>query len=122
MAVPDRTTSGYRDYGEDAAARLQFVTRARRLGLSCEQVTTLIPIWAGTNCGAAHERVGQLVEEKQAEVTERIAELQQFFGQLEAVRAALDAEPPLKECRRDVTCCVPDTSRGPLVIELKRRG
>ena len=95
MAVPARTASGYRDYADDAAARLRFITRARRMGLSCEQITALIPVWAGTNCGAAHERVGRLVDEKQAEIAERIAELEQFSAQLDVVRASLDAEPPL---------------------------
>jgi len=53
LDLPARTTSGYRDYGEDAAARLLFIARARRMGLSCEQITALIPVWDGTNCGAA---------------------------------------------------------------------
>jgi DNA-binding transcriptional MerR regulator len=53
MTVPARTASGYRDYADDAAARLRFITRARRMGLSCDQITALIPVWAGTNCGAA---------------------------------------------------------------------
>ena len=60
--LPARTSSGYRDYGEDAAARLLFITRARRMGLSCEQVTDLIPVWDGANCGAAQERVGRLID------------------------------------------------------------
>ena len=29
LALPARTPSGYRDYGEDAAARLLFIARAR---------------------------------------------------------------------------------------------
>ena len=91
LALPARTASGYRDYDEDAAARLLFITRARRMGLSCEQITELLPIWDGTNCGAAHDRVGQLIEDKQAEIAERIAELEQFAAQLDAVRATLDA-------------------------------
>ena len=77
------------------------------MGLSCEQITDLLPVWAGTNCGAAQERVGQLIEEKQAEIAERIAELQQFAAQLDAVGAALEAEPPPQACRTDLTCCVP---------------
>ena len=92
MALPDRTASGYRDYDEDAATRLLFITRARRMGLSCEQITALIPVWAGTNCGAAHDRVALLVEEKQAEIADRVAELEQFSAQLDAVRATLEAE------------------------------
>ena len=118
MAVPTRTASGYRDYADDAASRLRFITRARRMGLSCEQITALIPVWAGTNCGAAHERVGRLVDEKQAEIAERIAELQQFSAQLEVVRASLDAEPPLPQCRSDLTCCVPESPGGPVALEL----
>ena len=70
MALPPRTASGYRDYGDDAAARLLFIARARRMGLSCEQITTLLPVWAGTNCGAAHDRVARLIEEKQAEIAD----------------------------------------------------
>jgi DNA-binding transcriptional MerR regulator len=121
MALPARTTSGYRDYGEDAAARLLFITRARRMGLTCEQITSLIPIWAGTNCGAAHARVGRLVEEKQAEIAERIAELEQFAVQLADVRTALDAELPPPACRADLTCCVPESAGAPVAIELRRR-
>ena len=53
------------------------------MGLSCDQITALLPVWDGTNCGAAHERVGRLVEEKQAEIAERIAELEAFAAQLD---------------------------------------
>ena len=121
MAVPERTPSGYRDYGDEAGARLLFVTRARRMGLSCEQIMSLIPIWAGTNCSAAHERVGQLIDEKQAEIVDRIAELEQFSAQLDAVRTALDAESPPEACRSDLTCCVPESRGGPIVVELTAR-
>ena len=121
MTVPARTASGYRDYADDAAARLRFITRARRMGLTCDQVTSLLPVWAGTNCGAAHERVGRLVDQKQAEIADRIAELEQFSAQLDAVRASLDAEPPLPQCRNDLTCCVPESPGGPVAIELVPR-
>src|SRR4051812_13538590 len=99
MAVPSRTGSGYRDYGEDEAAHLLFISRARRMGLSCEQIASLLPIWAGTNCGAAQERVGLLLAEKQAEIAERILELEQFSAQLDEVRVALETELPGSACR-----------------------
>ena len=54
---------------------------------------------------AVHERVGRLVAEKQEEIVEGIAELQRSSPQLDAVRAALDDEPPLAQCRADLTCC-----------------
>ena len=121
MTLPARTASGYRDYAEDAAARLRFITRARRMGLSCEQVTALLPVWAGTNCGAARDRVSRLVDEKQAEIAHRITELAQFSAQLDAVRASLEAEPPLAACRADLTCCVPESPGRPVEIELTPR-
>jgi DNA-binding transcriptional MerR regulator len=121
MAVPARTSSGYREYGEDAAARLLFIARARRMGLSCEQITSLIPVWDGTNCGAAHDRVVRLIAEKQAEIAERIHELEQFGAQLEAVRADLASEPPPQVCRADLTCCVPASPGAPVALELQPR-
>jgi DNA-binding transcriptional MerR regulator len=121
MALPARTASGYRDYGEDEAGRLLFIARARRMGLSCEQITGLLPVWAGTNCGAAHDRVIGLVREKQAEIAERVAELEQFSAQLDAVRAHLEEESPPRACRPDLTCCVPESTGAPVAIELRPR-
>ena len=122
LANPGRTPSGYRDYDDNDAARLLFISRARRMGLTGEQIIELLPVWAGTNCSAAHERVGQLIDEKQAEIEQRIAELQRFNVQLDAVRAALDAAPPPPACRADLSCCVPETSgAGPVPLELSPR-
>ena len=121
MGDPVRTASGYRDYGEEAAARLLFIARARRLGLSCEQITSLLPIWAGTNCGAAHERVGRLIDEKQSEIADRIASLEQLSAQLDAVRMTLEAEPAPAACRSDLTCCVPESADGPLTVDIGPR-
>jgi DNA-binding transcriptional MerR regulator len=121
LAKPDRTATGYRDYGEDASARLLFIARARRMGLSCEQVTALLPVWAGANCAATQERVTRLIEDKQAEIADRIAELEQFAAQLDDVRARLEAEAPPPACRADLGCCVPESAAGPVAVELTTR-
>ena len=118
LAVPERTAAGYRDYGAGAEAQLLFITRARRMGLSCEQVTSLLPVWAGSGCGATQERVTRLIQEKQAEIAERIAELEAFSGQLADVRARLEAEPAPPACRADLSCCVPPAAGDPVVLEL----
>lgn len=34
---------------EADAARLLFISRARRMGLRCDQIGDLLPIWGGTN-------------------------------------------------------------------------
>ena len=120
LSGPSRTASGYRDYDDQDAARLLFVARARRLGLSCDEVGSLLGIWAGTHCANAAERVGQLIDEKQAEIAERIAELQGFAAQLGEVGDALRRSPAPEACRSDLSCCVPE-SQGPVVLDLVPR-
>ena len=69
-----------------------------------------------------YERVGlRLIEEKQAEIAERMAEFEQFAAQLDTVRAALDAESTPQACRADLTCCVPLAAGVPVAIELRPR-
>src|SRR4051794_21073026 len=94
LDAPTRTASGYRDYDDDAAARLLFVSRGRKMGLSCDQIAELLPVWAGTDCGAARERVSHLIDDKKADIAQRIAELESFVAQLDLVRTALEASPP----------------------------
>jgi hypothetical protein len=91
------------------------------MGLSCEQINDLVAIWDGVNCAATHENVGRLIHDKQAEIGERIAELQVFAAQLDAVRTELEAAPPPTTCRTDLSCCVPRSSVDPVPIEFVTR-
>ena len=119
LAAPARTASGYRDYDDVDAARLLFISRSRRMGLSCEQIIELLPIWDGTNCASAQERVRELIRDKQREIATRISELEDFSAQLEIVEAALDASPPPAACRTDLSCCVPETNAAPVLVDLR---
>lgn len=122
VSEPERTASGYRDYDDGAASRLLFITRARHMGLTCEQIAEILPIWDGVTCGPAHEQIARLVEAKRAEITERIRELEQFADQLDEVGAALALTPPPAQCRTDLTCCVPETAdNGARPVELTTR-
>ena len=105
-------TSGYRAYDEEAAARLRFVTRAKRIGLTLEQIAEVLPIWAGVNCAATHDEITRLVDVKRAEVLERVRELERFAEQLQEIRIALDGAPPPSACRPDLSCCVPAGKAG----------
>ena len=71
------------------------------MGLSCDQISDLLPIWGGANCGAAHDRVGRLIEEKKGEIAERIAELEESLPNSPRTRGA---------GRRATPGCVPDHS------------
>lgn len=117
---PARTAAGYRDYDENAAYRLTFLTRARRMGLSCDEITSLLGISDGGNCRVVQQRVLQLIEEKQTEIKRQIGELRRFGVQLEMVRRTLDGSPPLPTCDSDLGCCVPET-REPVGLDLTSR-
>ena len=122
MPSPGRTSSGYRDYDDDAAARLLFVTRAKRIGLTLEQISELLQVWDGVNCATTYERMTDLVADKRAEIVERIRELQNFAAQLDEVGAALDEITPPATCRPDLSCCLPETSAdAAVVVELLPR-
>ena len=118
LDAPVRSGSGYRDYDEGSATRLLFITRARRLGLSCEQITELLPVWGGTNCAGAGERVGRLLDDKLSEIATRISDLKAFRAQLADVRSALAASPSEAECCTDLSCCVPASSGELVPLEL----
>ena len=109
---PPRTASGYRIYDDEAVARLLFVTRAKRIGLTLEQIAEVLPIWDGVNCAATHDEITRLVDMKKAEVEERMRELQRFVEQLDEVRVALEEGPPPAACRPDLSCCVPEAGDG----------
>lgn len=115
---PERTDAGYRDYDEDSATRLLFVSRARGLGIGLEQIAELLPAWRGTDCASARDRIVSLIDEKRAEISVRIAELSGFSQKLKEVRDSFDAAPAPTACRTDLSCCVPATAGAVLPAEL----
>lgn len=117
LAAPARTGSGYREYDDDAATQLLFVTRARKLGLSCDQILELLPIWGGADCASAHDEVARLIEGKKDEIAARIAELTTFADQLDSVGKLLSEAPPPHACRTDLSCCVPAGPHGFVPLE-----
>ena len=117
LAEPARTGSGYREYDNDSATQLLFVTRARKLGLTCDQIVELLPTWGGTNCTSTHDEVARLIDNKTAEIAARIKELTIFAAQLDSVRTILESSPPPRSCRTNLTCCMPARPGGFVPIE-----
>jgi DNA-binding transcriptional MerR regulator len=118
LAGPERTEAGYREYDEDSATQLLFVSRARGLGISCEQIAELLSAWRGTDCVSARDRVVSLIDEKQAEIAARIEALAAFAERLQHVRDAFEAAPPPTSCRTDLGCCVPASGAAFVPTEL----
>lgn len=120
VPAPARTASGYRLYDPEAEARLLFIARGKRLGLSLEEIADLVTVWDGTNCGATLERLLGLLAAKRAEIVEQIRELERFADQLAAVEARLVETPALEGCAPDLACCAPEISATPVSLSAGR--
>jgi DNA-binding transcriptional MerR regulator len=64
VAPSARTKAGYRVYDDQALTRLAFIARAKQLGCSLDEVTDLLRIWDGEQCGPVQRRFHELVTEK----------------------------------------------------------
>lgn len=116
VPAPRRSASGYRLYDADAEARLLFITRGKRLGLSLEEIADLLAIWDGTNCGPTQERLSALLAAKQVEIRQQIQELERFADQLADVEARLLAAPVVDGCAPDLACCAPELADTAIAV------
>ena len=91
---PPRTNSGYRAYAEPDVARLRFIIKAKRLGLSLVEIEGILKLhdWSEPTC--LHVR--SLLEEKVAQIETVIQDLQGFKEELESLR---DQTTGLVDCR-----------------------
>lgn len=88
----DRTPNGYRAYGADAVTRLEFLQRAKLLGLRLAEVSELLRAADEGCCEAADPLLETLLRDRHAEVEHRIAELEALRRSLEEVLGRV-AEP-----------------------------
>ena len=118
----ERTPAGYRLYDEASLARLAFISRAKQLGCSLEEITDLVTAWDGDRCGPVQERLQGLVAAKITAAHGRIAELQALSEQLQQAAVALQVHTPDGPCDDACGCAIPDPAlavpTGPTVVAL----
>ncbi len=73
LTATDRRDNGYRDYGENDVAMLQFVRRTRDLGFSLEEVGALLALWRDRR--RSSREVRRLAERHLGDIETRIAEM-----------------------------------------------
>jgi DNA-binding transcriptional MerR regulator len=104
VVVPERTTTGYRAYGDDHLESLRFVARGKQLGLSLEDITELLELLDAEECAPVQTRIRHLVGERIGQAQEQIAELVAFTSQLQAAAARLGVHTPDGACDDDCGC------------------
>ena len=89
-----RTESGYRVFGQEDVERIQFIKKAKRLGLSLGEIRDIFAVQAARQPTCIHVRA--LLETKLDEVKRALAELEQFQTYLVLL---LDEASALNDCR-----------------------
>lgn len=96
-----RTGSGYRDYGPEALARLDFIRRGRAAALTLAQIRQILQIRdSGT---APCEHVREVLGMRLTEVDRQIAELGRLRETVAQLHAATEAVEP-ETCQTDAIC------------------
>jgi MerR family transcriptional regulator, copper efflux regulator len=94
--TPRRTPAGYRQYAEDAVARLRFIKQAQNLGFSLAEIQELLGL--RIRHGAACDTVARKTRAKIGLVRQKIAGLERVKRTLERLAAACAARRPTDEC------------------------
>lgn len=92
--------NGYRLFTQPDINRLEFVKRARRLGLSLAQVKELL---TATERGSASPQLGAFIEQKLSEIDQSIRDLRSLRGALGDLRRRITAKPE----KTPQSCCEP---------------
>lgn len=87
VSPEERSDAGYRLYDAEEEGKLRFVRQAKALGFSLGEISELMAAAERGCCGEVIPALQQLLDDKVAEVDERIAELRSFRERLVAYRA-----------------------------------
>lgn len=91
-----RTSSGYRQYGDETAERLGFIKRAQDLGFTLDDVQELLDL--RVDGPAACAAVEAKTREKLGQVRDKIRELQRMEDALERLAASCADRSAAVEC------------------------
>ncbi|MEV0726602.1 heavy metal-responsive transcriptional regulator [Micromonospora purpureochromogenes] len=102
LPPPTRTPAGYRDYGDDATARLDFIRRGRSAGLTLAQIRDILTVRDTGHAPCGHVR--QLLVEQLDAIDAQLAELHALRANVaqlhdSAANAEPDTCPPEQVCR-----------------------
>jgi DNA-binding transcriptional MerR regulator len=91
LSEPERTDSGYRVYSEADLERLSFIKGAKALGLTLAEIRETLAMWVDGVRPCGH--VQHLLEEKVAELTQRIDAMTTFRDELVRYLQQQEARP-----------------------------
>ena len=105
LPEPRRTSTGYRDYDQQAAARLGFIKDAQVAGLSLAEIREVLAIRDAGRSPCEH--VGALIGAHLSRIDTRIAELSSARAELRALARRAAATDPAECTDQDMCRIIP---------------
>jgi MerR family copper efflux transcriptional regulator len=97
LPAAKRASNGYREYEQDALARLDFIRRGRAAGLTLSQIGKVLSIRDSGTAPCAH--VQDILTKEIRNIDDRIAELVALRGTVAALREEAGSSPACDESR-----------------------
>ncbi|MES1952607.1 MerR family transcriptional regulator [Salinisphaera sp. S4-8] len=94
MPEPPRAASGYRRYPDDAAQRLHFIRRSKRLGFTLDEISALLQLQAG----GQRADIKAIAEAKLEEIETRLDDLQRMRTTLQDMTQRCSGHGPVAGC------------------------
>jgi len=109
-----RTPGGYRLYDDQTLDRLAFISRAKQLGCSLDEIADLAVAWDGGECGPVQDRLRAVVADKLVAAEKQIVELVTLTADLRRAGATLETHRPEGPCDDSCGCVasVADTTEA----------
>ena len=101
LRQPERTTAGYRSYGDETVARLEFIDRARVAGLTLAQTAEILDVRDGGGSPCAH--VQDLLDRRLVEIDEQLERLRLLRASIVDLRVRAASTAP-EACTPEAIC------------------
>lgn len=77
LLTADRTPSGYRMYDDAAVDRLEFISSAKAMGMTLDDIRDLLQVWQSGVCASARTQLAPLIDQR---LVRRVLELPNPIG------------------------------------------
>lgn len=111
-----RSEAGYRLYDDRSVELLRFISRAKRLGLTLDDITDLVTLWNDDDCAPVQSRLSDLVAVKLADTRRAIGELTDFAAQLTALTGRLSQNAIGGACDETCACNIDPAINSPISV------